>query len=85
MADLLGGENRHDTRDLLHSRFFVTIYAVFVALAAMTAFNSNDKDVKAAKIIVCTALVLDIVDCGAHPGGHYPMDGLNRGDYGAST
>ena len=28
--------------------FFVTIYAVFVALAAMTAFNSNDKDVKAA-------------------------------------
>ena len=24
----------------------VTIYAMFVALAAMTAFNSNDKDVK---------------------------------------
>ncbi len=41
--------------------FFVTIYAVFVALAAMTAFNSNDKDVKAAKIIVCTALILDIL------------------------
>ena len=40
---------------------FVTIYAVFVALAAMTAFNSNDKDVKAAKIIVCTALVLDML------------------------
>lgn len=41
--------------------FFVTIYAVFVALAAMTVFNSNDKDVKAAKIIVCTALILDIL------------------------
>lgn len=41
--------------------FFVTIYAVFVALAAMTAFNNNDKDVKAAKIIVCTALILDIL------------------------
>ena len=40
---------------------FVTIYAVFVALAAMTAFNNNDKDVKAAKIIVCTALILDIL------------------------
>jgi hypothetical protein len=21
------------------------------------------------------------VDCGAYPGGYYPMDGLNRGDY----
>lgn len=41
--------------------FFVTIYAVFVALAAMTAFNNNDKDVKAAKIIICTALVLDML------------------------
>lgn len=41
--------------------FFVTIYAVFVALAAMTAFNNNDKDVKAAKIIVCTALILDML------------------------
>lgn len=40
---------------------FVTIYAVFVALAAMTAFNNNDKDVKAAKIIVCTALILDML------------------------
>lgn len=39
----------------------VTIYAMFVALAAMTAFNSNDKDVKAAKIIVCTALILDML------------------------
>lgn len=61
VADILGRKNRHDTRDLLHSRFFVTIYAVFVALAAMTAFNSNDKDVKAAKIIVCTALILDML------------------------
>lgn len=41
--------------------FFVTIYAVFVALAVMTAFNNNDKDVKAAKIIVCTALILDML------------------------
>lgn len=41
--------------------FFVTIYAVFVALAAVTAFDSNDKDVKAAKIIVCTALILDML------------------------
>lgn len=39
---------------------FVTIYAMFVAVAAMTDFN-NDKDVKAAKIIVCTALVLDML------------------------
>lgn len=41
--------------------FFVTIYAVFVAVAAMTAFNNNDKDVKAAKVIVCTALILDML------------------------
>lgn len=41
--------------------FFVTIYAMFATLAAMTAFNSNDKDVKAAKIIVCTALILDML------------------------
>lgn len=40
---------------------FVTIYAVFVALAVVTAFNSNDKDVKAAKIIVCMALILDML------------------------
>lgn len=40
--------------------FFVTIYAMFAAVAVMTDFN-NDKDVKAAKIIVCTALVLDIL------------------------
>ena len=39
---------------------FVTIYAMFVASAAMTDFN-NDKDVKAAKIIVCTALILDML------------------------
>lgn len=24
-------------------------------------------------------------DCGAYSGGYYSMDGLNRGDYGAST
>lgn len=40
---------------------FVTIYAMFVGLAAMTDINSNDKDVKAAKIVVCTALVLDML------------------------
>lgn len=39
---------------------FVTIYAMVVASAAMTDFN-NDKDVKAAKIIVCTALILDML------------------------
>ncbi len=41
--------------------FFATIYAVFVALAAVTAFDSNEKDVKAAKVIVCTALILDML------------------------
>mgnify|MGYP004727550865 CR=1 FL=1 len=39
---------------------FVTISAMFVASVAMTDFN-NDKDVKAAKIIVCTALILDML------------------------
>ena len=34
---------------------------MFVALAAVTAFDSNAKDVKAAKVIVCTALILDML------------------------
>ena len=41
--------------------FIVTIFAVIVTITAMTAFDSNDKDVKAAKIIVCTALILDML------------------------
>lgn len=40
---------------------FVTIYAVFAALAAVIAFDRNAKDIKAAKIIVCTALILDML------------------------
>ena len=40
---------------------FVTIYAVFVAAAVMTSFSNNDKDVKVAKIVVCTALILDML------------------------
>ena len=32
-----------------------------VALVAVTAFDSNDKDVKAVKVIVCTALILDML------------------------
>lgn len=41
--------------------FFVTIYAMFAALAAMTDINKDKESIKAAKIIVCTALVLDIL------------------------
>ena len=41
--------------------FFVTIYAVFAALAAVIAFDRNAEDIKAAKIIVCTALILDML------------------------
>ena len=40
---------------------FVTIYAMFVALTAMTDVNNSKESVNAAKIIVCTALVLDIL------------------------
>lgn len=40
---------------------FVTIYAMFVALAAMTDINEDKEAAKAAKIIVCTALVLDML------------------------
>lgn len=40
---------------------FVTIYAMFVASTAMTDFNDDKESVKAAKIIVCTALILDML------------------------
>lgn len=40
--------------------FFVTIYAVIVTMAAVT--DVKDKETaKAAKILVCTALILDIL------------------------
>lgn len=34
---------------------------MFATAAVVTDINNNDKDVKAAKIIVCTALVLDML------------------------
>lgn len=40
---------------------FVTIYAMFVGLAAMTDINNDKESIKAAKIIVCTALILDML------------------------
>ena len=40
---------------------FVTIYAMFVGLAAMTDVDNDKESIKAAKIIVCTALILDIL------------------------
>ena len=40
---------------------FVTIYAMFVGLAAMTDFNNDKESIKAAKIVVCTALILDML------------------------
>lgn len=41
--------------------FFVTIYAVFATVAVVTDTNKDKESIKAAKIIVCTALVLDIL------------------------
>lgn len=41
--------------------FFVTIYAMFATLAVMTDTNKDKESVKAAKIIVCTALILDML------------------------
>lgn len=62
MADLLGGKNRLYASDLLHSRFSCNyICHVFATLAVMTDTNKDKESVKAAKIIVCTALVLDIL------------------------
>lgn len=40
---------------------FVTVYAMFVTVAVVMDVNNNDKDVKAAKTIVCIALVLDML------------------------
>lgn len=39
--------------------FFVTIYAMFATVAVVTDTNKDKEYIKAAKIIVCTALVLD--------------------------
>lgn len=41
--------------------FLVTIYAMFATLAVMTDTNKDKESVKAAKIIVCTALILDML------------------------
>nr|DAL24988.1 MAG TPA_asm: hypothetical protein [Caudoviricetes sp.] len=41
--------------------FFVTIYAMFATVAVVTDTNKDKESIKAAKIIVCTALVLDIL------------------------
>lgn len=40
---------------------FVTVYAMFVGLAAMTDVNNDKESIKAAKIVVCTALILDML------------------------
>lgn len=39
--------------------FIVTIYAMIATLAVMTDDNKDKESIKAVKIIVCTALVLD--------------------------
>ena len=41
--------------------FFVTIYTVIATIAVMTDVNKNKESVKAVKILVCTALLLDIL------------------------
>lgn len=41
--------------------FIVTIYSMFVAIAVMTDNNNSKETIKEAKIIICTALVLDIL------------------------
>ena len=41
--------------------FIVTIYAVIATLAVMTDDIKDKESVKAAKIIVCTALILDML------------------------
>lgn len=40
--------------------FIVTIYTVIATIAVMTDVNKNKESVKAVKILVCTALLLDI-------------------------
>lgn len=39
----------------------VTIYTVIATIAVMTDVNKNKESVKAVKILVCTALLLDIL------------------------
>lgn len=41
--------------------FFVTIYAVIATIAVMTDVNKDKESVKAFKILVCTALILDML------------------------
>ena len=41
--------------------FFVTIYAMFATVAVVTDTNKDKESIKAAKIIVCMALLLDIL------------------------
>lgn len=40
---------------------FVTIYAMFATVAVVTDTNKDKESIKAAKIIVCTALILDML------------------------
>lgn len=41
--------------------FFVTIYAMFATVAVVTDTNKDKESIKAAKVIVCTALILDML------------------------
>lgn len=41
--------------------FIVTIYTVIATIAVMTDVNKNKESVKEVKILVCTALLLDIL------------------------
>lgn len=41
--------------------FFVTIYAMFATVEVVTDTNNDKESIKAAKIIVCTALILDML------------------------
>lgn len=41
--------------------FFVTIYAMFATVAVVTDTNKDKESIKAAKVIVYTALILDIL------------------------
>ncbi len=41
--------------------FIVTIYTVIATIAVMTDVNKNKESVKAVKILVCTALLLDML------------------------
>lgn len=41
--------------------FIVTIYTVIATIAVMTDVDKNKESVKAVKILVCTALILDML------------------------